>query len=384
MLVSSKDLEYSIYDSIDAVPEKYWGQIKTDFSITMGYQFWKTIENSKLADIECNYIVFYDQGLAVAIIPCCVIRTDLALFSTQWLKKSLAFVRRFIPGFFTLKILECGSPVTVNTPQFVKSNELPTAVFLAKLKTVLTELASRRRCLLTVVRDFEDGHDIDTFRNELKQLGFSWMPSLPNTYLDIKWSTIGAYLNSMRSHYRYKLQKHLAKTEGDNLHYELVEDFADLANELCRQWHVVHNNARELVREVLTPEFYSEISKNMGENSQVILFYSKGVLIAHVLLLKDNDRLRWLYIGRNHSQNDSLYFYIVHKVIEIAIDMGVSKLEMGLTTYPIKQDFGAKLVPVHIAIRLTIPLLNPILGPVYNFLHSSTDYPEKRVFKTND
>ena len=62
MLVSSKDLEYSIYDSIDAVPEKYWGQIKTDFSITMGYQFWKTIENSKLADIECNYIVFYDQG----------------------------------------------------------------------------------------------------------------------------------------------------------------------------------------------------------------------------------------------------------------------------------------------------------------------------------
>jgi hypothetical protein len=163
-----------------------------------------------------------------------------------------------------------------------------------------------------------------------------------------------------------------------------VADFSDRSNELCRQWHVVHQNAKELVREVLTPEFYSEFSNNMGENSQVLLFYSNAVLVAHVLLLKDGSTLRWLYVGRNHSQTDNLYFYIVYKTIETAITMGVKKLEMGLTTYPIKQDFGVKLVPINIAIGLTVPFLNPVLEPIYRFLHKSTEYSEKRAFKTLD
>lgn len=384
MAVTSKNLRYSIYDSIERVPEKYWSQIKSDSSITLGSAFWRTIENSELVDVDCNYIVFYDRSLTVAVIPCCVIRTDLAIFSSRWLKNILAFVRRFIPGFFTLKILECGSPVTINTPQFIKADEIPTVLFLKKLKSALTKLGRKKGCLIIVVRDFEDGHDTDIFRSELKQLGFAWVPSLPNTYLDIKWSSVDEYLSSMRSHYRYKLLKHLAKVDESSLQYELVEDFSDLSDELCRQWHVVHENARELVREVLTPEFYSEISRNMGEHSKVMLFYSKGSLIAHVLLLEDNDILRWLYIGRNQSQKDSLYFYIVHKIIETAITMGVSKLEMGLTTYPIKQDFGAKLVPIYIALRLTVPFLNPMLGPAYRLLHDSTEYPGKRVFKNPD
>lgn len=384
MTVTSENFRYSIYDGIDRVPEEDWDLIKPDHSITMGYEFWRTIENSKLMDVDCHYIVFYDHSFPVALISCCVVRTDLAIFSSQWLKKLLAFVRKFIPGFFTLKILECGSPVTINTPQFVKANVIPTEFFLKKLKLVLTELAHKKGCLITVVRDFEDGHNTDNFKSRLKQLGYAWVPGLPNTYLDIKWSTIDEYLNSMRSHYRYKLLKRLAKNDGKNLQSELVEDFSDLSSELCRQWHVVHKNARELVREVLTPEFYSEFSKNMGENSKALLFYSNGALVAHVLLLKDGSTLRWLYVGRNHSQTDNLYFYIVHKIIETAITMGVRKLEMGLTTYPIKQDFGVKLVPINIAIRLTVPFLNPILEPVYRFLHKSTEYTEKRVFKTLD
>jgi predicted N-acyltransferase len=384
MTVIGKNFSYSIYDGIDRVPEKDWDLVKLDDSITMGSDFWRTIENSKITGVDCNYIVFYDHSFPVALIPCCVIKTDLAIFSSQWLKNSLGLIRKFFPRFFMLKILECGSPVTINTPQFVKAEIISTEFFLKQLKIVLTKLSRQKGCLITVVRDFEEGHNNDAFKSGLKQLGYRWVPSLPNTYLDIKWSTIDEYSNSMRSHYRYKLLKRLARSDGKNLKVELVADFSDRSNELCRQWHVVHQNAKELVREVLTPEFYSEFSNNMGENSQVLLFYSNAVLVAHVLLLKDGSTLRWLYVGRNHSQTDNLYFYIVYKTIETAITMGVKKLEMGLTTYPIKQDFGVKLVPINIAIGLTVPFLNPVLEPIYRFLHKSTEYPEKRAFKTLD
>ena len=122
----------------------------------------------------------------------------------------------------------------------------------------------------------------------------------------------------------------------------------------------------------------------MGQNSQVLLFYAEGKILGHVLLLKDGDLLRWLYAGRVVSQRDSLYYYIIHKIIETAISTGARKIEMGLTTYQIKQDFGAKLVPIYIAIRLTIPLFNPLLSPIYNCLHKAEPcLPDKRVFKEN-
>ena len=384
MAVTSIDFKYSIFDSIEKIPKELWDEILCDNSITLGYDFWKTIENSKLENIDCNYIVLYDGLLPVAVIPCCVVRTDLAIFSAQWVKSLLIFIRKFIPNFFTLNILECGSPVTINTPQFIKDDKISTEFFLRHLNSILIKVARKKRCLIIIVRDFEDGHDTDVFKRKLKELGFAWVPGLPNTYLDIKWATIDDYLSSMRSHYRYKLLNHLAIADESDLRCELILDFSDLSKELCRQWRVVHKNAKELVREVLTPEFYSEISRNMGANSKVLLFYSRGTLVAHVLLLEDRETLRWLYIGRNRSQKDSLYFYIVHKIIETSITMGMTKLEMGLTTYPIKQDFGAKLVPIYIAIRLTVPFLNLMLEPIYRFLHDSTDYPVKRVFKFPD
>jgi len=36
--------------------------------------------------------------------------------------------------------------------------------------------------------------------------------------------------------------------------------------------------------------------------------------------------------------NDSLYLYVVQAVIQTTIELGAKRLEMGLTTYPIKQD----------------------------------------------
>lgn len=334
-----------------------------------------------MQDIACKYIVFYHHDLPVALIPFCKIRTDLAIFSAAFLKNILSFIRKAVPNFFKINIAECGSPVTINTPQFLIDNNIDKSEFLIDLKKILTRLSIRERCLMMIIRDFEIDQEVGEYRKGLTGLGFSWLPSLPNTYLAVRWTCIDEYHEAMRSHYRHKLFKHLNINKNNKITHELVDDFSDLSGELCRQWHVVHEKAKELKREVLTPEFYAEISQNMGPDSKALLFYSEGQLLGHVLLLKDGDLLRWLYVGRNISERDSLYYYIIHKIIETAISIGARKVEMGLTTYHIKQDFGAQLVPIYIAIRLTIPFFNPLLSPLYNFLHKSEQYPTKRVFK---
>ncbi len=370
-----------IYDRCDDVPREDWDQLCAHSSITLSRSFWQTIENAKMQDIVCKYIVFYRQDLPVALIPFCKIRTDLAIFSGPFLKNILSLIRKAIPNFFKINIAECGSPVTINTPQFLIDNTIDKSRFLFELKKILARLSIKERCLMTIIRDFESDHAVGEYKEELTSLGFSWLPSLPNTYLPVRWTCIDEYHAAMRSHYRHKLFKHLNINRENNITHQLVDDFSELSVELCRQWHVVHEKAKELKREVLTPEFYTEISQNMGPHSKALLFYAEGQLLGHVLLLQDGDLLRWLYVGRNISERDSLYYYIIHTIIETAISVGARKVEMGLTTYQIKQDFGAKLVPIYIAIRLTIPFFNPLLSPIYNFLHKSEQYPTKRVFK---
>ena len=377
--MTKKKLEYSVYKRVDDIPEAAWN-IDAYRSKTMTYAFWKTLENAKLKDIDYSYLVFFDDYKnPVGFAPGYTIRTDLAIFSSGLLKNILSKIRRLIPNFFTLNILECGSPITVNTPQFVKKEELDTSVFLGSLKAALTSLAVKKRSLLIVIRDFEQDENTSVFESILTKLGFSWLPALPNTYLDIQWDSIDDYHNSMRSHYRNKLFKHLRRNK--EIRYEVISDFGHLSTTLCKQWLVIHNEAKELKREVLTPEFYSEISQNLEENSKVILFYQQEELIAHALLLQDNNMLRWLYVGRNKSEANSMYFFIVEKIIETAIQMKTSRLEMGLTTYPIKTDFGARIVPVNIGVRITIPLTNFLLKPIYSLLYNAKAYPKKRVFK---
>ena len=115
---------------------------------------------------------------------------------------------------------------------------------------------------------------------------------------------------------------------------DLVEDFAPLADELCRQWLIVHERANEFQREVLTPAFYRELSLGLEGAAKVLRFFREDVFVGHALLLHDRDTLRWLYFGRAEPINDSLYLYVAQAVIETAINLKVRRLEMGLTTLP--------------------------------------------------
>ena len=213
-------------------------------------------------------------------------------------------------------------------------------------------------------------------------LDYCIVDSLPNTYMEIEWNNPAAYINSLKSYFRAKLLKHLNRAEGLKIRHELVEDFAKISDVLCAQWLVVHNNADEFQREILTPAFYREFSK-LGPNSKTILFYQNNELVAHVLLFMDGDLLRWLYFGRTVALNDSLYIYAGHKVVETAIILGAKRLELGLTTYSIKKDLGAQVTSLKLAIKSPLPLINPFVKIIYPLLNKIPKPENKDIFKRN-
>ncbi len=373
-------IKTNTYDRIRNVPREVWDSVLTHHSMTYSYQFWEIMEACQLNDFSYQYLLFYnDQDHPIALTSFYTITTDIAIFAPKKLRSILQQIRRLWPDFLKVKMLECGTPITLNSPVAIGDDTASTEI-IKQLGDYLIQLAKNQGHFLIVLRDFAP--ETKQLQPTLKQLGFHLEDSLPNTYMDIQWETPAQYLASMKSYYRSKLQKHLRINQEHGVSHELLDNFDDLAELLCQQWHTVHDHATEFQREVLSPQFYAEFSLKLGTSSKVLLFYRKKELIGHALLLMDNDMLRWLYFGRNEAINDSLYIYVGHKVVETAIVLGAKKLEMGLTTYAIKKDLGAYLSPIKLALRSPSTLINQFIGIFYPLLNHIPEIQNKSIFKT--
>lgn len=376
----SNEITVQVFSSIDTVPATVWDELIGQRSLTFGRDFWRVLEKAQLNDFNYRHLVFFDSDQrAVGLTTCYSVTTDLAIFSPKWLRAALLAVRRYFPSFLKLSMLECGTPIILNSPPLVTQTPLMMTAVLPTLHAVLIKIAQQAGCHLIVIRDFEpNAHDLIPVFN---RLGYRWGESLPNTYLDIAWASADDYLSSMKSYYRSKLLKHLKINQSRGIHFRLTADFDDLAETLCKQWLVVHTQADEFAREVLTPAFYRAFAQDLGADSKVILFYQHDQLIGHALLLMDGELLRWLYFGREVAVNDSLYIYVGYAVIEAAIQLGAKRLELGLTTYAIKQDLGAECVPIKLALYSPWRWLNPLIGLGYGWLNQPPMIRQRAVFK---
>lgn len=372
-------MDIKIFNNIREVPREHWDRLQNGHSCTYSYDFWDVIEQSGLNDFRYMHALIYDDtGTAVASTSFYTITTDIAIFASGRLRSVLAWIRRLFPDFLKLRMVECGTPITLNEP-FVTGADVDRGTVIKAIGDLLLRTARDNGCFFIVCRDFQP--ESAALLPDFKALGYHIVDSLPTTYMEIAWSTPEAYLASMKSYYRSKLTKHLRINRDQGIRHELRENFDDLADVLCAQWQVVHRQADEYQREVLTPEFYREYSSRLGSRSKVLLFYRETALIGHALLLMDGGLLRWLYFGRSEAVNDSLYIYVGHTVVETAILSGAKRIELGLTTYSIKKDLGAYMSPIKLALRSPRGLINPFVGLVYPLLNHTPDIQNKTIFK---
>ncbi|BAP88382.1 uncharacterized protein E1O_12510 [Burkholderiales bacterium GJ-E10] len=373
-------LDAEVYHRIADVPPEHWDGLAARGSVGLSRAFWSIMEASRINDFDFRYVLFYDaQRRPVALAGFYSVTTDIAIFAPGPLRAALGAVRRVLPNFFKLRMIECGTPITITSPPFVYDPAIDPEAVVDALDRVLRRTARAEGQFLIVVRDFEP--DAAALQSAFGRRGYHGTDSLPNTYLALPWSTPEEYLAALRSYYRSKLVKHRKRNAAAGVTHTVIDDFADLADELCAEWMVVHESASEFQREVLTPDFYRRLSRDLGPLSKAILFHRHGERVGHALLLRDGDMLRWLYVGRKVSGNDGLYLYVAQTVVLTAIELGVRRLEMGLTTYAIKQDLGAEVVPIRLALRANRSWINPFVGLGYKLLNRVPAPAPRAVFK---
>ena len=368
-----KDMyKVSVFESIRDVPLKEWNAIAKSHSFTYSPEFLEIMESSGTSDFSHGYGLVYDENdHLVSLTHFTISRTDIAIFASGWLRTALTRIRRLFPNFLKIRILECAFPIS-SQHLLIASEQVHKEKSVQLLGKTLLEIARKNGVFLVIIGAFEPF---------LKDLGYQFVPCLPVATLDIAWETPAAYQSAMKSYYRSKLQRHLRINQSNEIRHELRDNFDDLAEVLWQQWYVVHEHATEYNGEALTPDFYKDFSLKFGTRSKVLLIYSKDELAGHALLLLDGDTLRWRNFGRAKAENDSLYIYVCHKVVETAINLEVKHLDMGVTTYAIKRDFGASIVPRKIAIRVSRDIFNRHAAWAYSQLNHVPEIQRKDIFK---
>jgi predicted N-acyltransferase len=368
-----------VFGSIRDVPLGEWNAIAKLHSYTYSPEYLEMMESSNTGDCCHGYVLVYDENKhPVSLTHFNIARTDTAIFASGWIRTALTRIRRVFPNFLKIRILECAIPIS-SQHQLIAHEQDHKGKSIPILGKTLLEVARKNGVFLVIVGAFEpQDHPYEAF---LKDLGYQFAPCLPVATLDIAWGTPAAYLSSMKSYYRSKLQRHLRINQINEIRHELRDNYDDLAEVLWQQWLVVHQHATEYNGETLTPGFYKDFSLKFGARSKVLLVYSNDELVGHALLLLDGDTLRWRNFGRAKAENDSLYIYVCHKVVETAITLGVKRLDLGVTTYAIKRDFGASIVPRKIAIRVSWNIFNKHVAWFYTLLNHVPEIQGKDIFR---
>jgi predicted N-acyltransferase len=372
-------LSLRVIDSINAIPLTEWNAIAESHPYTYSHEYLEILESSGCGNSHYQYVVINDDvDCLVAVTPLKIYRADIAVFASGWLRKWLFNIRMAFPNFLKVQIVECAPPIGLPAPHEHDESD-PSQLINQILSKALSGIAKDQGALISVIGPFEPRDQ--QIQPVIESLGFRITPCLPVAHLDIAWKTPDAYLSSLKSYYRSKLRRHLRINQSNGIHHELRDDFHDLADVLWRQWLVVNQNAKECDDETLNADFYREFSLKFGARSKALLIYSNNELVGHALILLDGDTLRWRNFGRTNPHNDSLYIYACYIVVETAILLGAKRLDLGVTTYSIKRDFGSSIVPRTIAIRSSFGLIDSALVRLFALLNHVPGIQEKDVFK---
>ena len=377
---ASKTLRLEVIKSISEIDENKWDSIVGKDRIICSYRYLRAVEESKINDCDYRYLLVYDGNELVAHACVYSMSFELDVLARGMIKKAISMTRKIFPNFLRLKFVECGTPVALgNTISFAGGIQRRDALSL--IAKGMEGVAMSKKIGLTLLRDFTDKET--AFFDHLGADGYVRVLNLPNAVMDCHWNSFEEYLGDLKSHYRNDIKKQIKQARDKGISVEVRDNFEDIAFDLLKLWKNTYDRAREYRREILTEDFFKNISFYLEEKSKVILLKRGAKTLGFMLVLSDDFILRCMFLGMDykHSKECAIYFNSFYNTIKLAIEENKKKVEMGITTISTKAHLGAYVEPLFMYMKHSNHFLNSIITGIFKFVTPNAQHDSKRVFK---
>ena len=324
------------------------------------HRYYELVEDTIRQGFDYRYFVIRDAaGEVRAVQPFFIHDQDLLAGVGSRRRALLEAVRRVWPRFLKLRTLMVGCTAGEGHLDGDEPSRSDNARALAcAIVTRARDLGAQ----MIVLKEFPA-----QYREPLQcflQHGFSRVPSLPMTRLNIDYPSFADYMNrALNSATRRKLRKKfLATAQASPIELSVVDDVAPIIDDVYPLYLQVYERSK-LHFEKLTREFFCGLGRLMPEIVRFFVWRQEARVVAFSLCMIEGDAIYAEYIGLDYTValKLHLYHYAVRDMISWAMAKGYKWLRSSPLNYDPKLHLRHLLDPLDLYVRHTSLLPNALL-----------------------
>jgi hypothetical protein len=344
------------------------------------HRFYELVEDTVRQGFDYKYFAIKDRdGEVRAIQPFFILDQDLLAGITPKIQRVCHAVRRVWPRLLTARTMMVGCAVGEGCLDGDETSHEFNAQLLA---SAIVGHARNLRVPLIVLKEFPARHR-ESLKCFLRQ-GFSRVPSLPMTCLNIDYPDFEAYMSrALNSATRRKLRKKFkaAAAATPPIDMTILDDVTSIVDDIYPLYLEVYDRSK-FHFEKLTPSFFCGLGRLMPDKVRFFLWSQNERIVAFTLCMIEGDAFYTEYIGLDYSValDLHLYHYAVRDMISWAMAHGYKWLRSSGLNYDPKLHMRHLLDPTDLYIRHTSMIVNTALKRILPLIEPTRYDPTLRKF----
>lgn len=324
------------------------------------HRYYELVEDTIRQGFDYRYFAIKNEhGEIQAVQPFFILDQDLIIGLSSNIAAWINSIRRVWPRFLKMRTLMVGCAAGEG---HLDGSELSLGATARILASDIVTRARELRVPLIVLKEFPA-----KYRKPLKCFldeGFSRVPSLPMTRLDIDYASFDEYMDkALNSATRRKLRKKFkAAAQGPPIELDVVDDVRAIADEVYPLYLQVYERSK-FHFEKLTKEFLCGLGRRMPDKVRFFVWRQRAQVVAFSLCMLEGDAIYAEYIGLDYTValQLHLYHYAVRDMISWAMANGYKWFRSSGLNYDPKLHLRHLLDPIDLYVRHTSPAANAIL-----------------------
>ncbi len=390
-------MEILEFNSIKDVNPVEWDSINSPEGLFFTHRFLQTVEISGVESAKFWYLLFYsgDRLFASAVLSAFVISLDLLLpISVQ---KACTIIRRVFPKFMRINTLFCGLPISVGMHTIVISDPSMRDEVLDALAAKMEVIAKEEKIKYSCLKEFPISLAGD--QQVFEKRGYFLANSIPNLDIKVAWNSYQDYLESMRHGYRRQIKKNIRKMGYDpskplpgysSFSKYTKPKMARVDTSICppERFHELYMEVMDHTvtkLEILNVEYFIALYEQLKDELIILAVFDGESILGAVLLTEHDNKLTFLFAGIDYRRRDEhdVYMNLLHAIVAFGISKGFDNIDVGQTSYWVKQRIGGVPTEMVFWFKSDKPLTHKVLSTFKHIIFPKVDLQKLRVFRNN-
>jgi predicted N-acyltransferase len=325
------------------------------------HRYYEIVDDTIHPEFKYLYFAFQDsRGEVRAIQPFFMLDQDVLAGVRPYVGRLIDAVRRHWPRFMYMKTMMVGCVAgEAHLDDGRDANPAANAELLAG------EIVKHARSLgarLIVLKEFPS-----SYREMLSCFvrgGFTRIPSMPLTRLNIAYSSFDEYMQSaLNSATRSKLRKKFRATEHDvPIDLTVSNDVTSIIDEIYPLYLNVYERSK-LHFERLTQDYFCRLGKVMPDRVRFFVWRRQGKVVAFGECIVHGDTMYAEYLGLHYgvALRLHLYHYVFRDLVSWGMANGYKWFQSSGLNYDPKLHLRYRLRPVDLYVKHTSIIINTAL-----------------------